>query len=246
MTQYAFFFDQSRCYSCHACAVACKDWNDIDPGPEKWMSVYEWEEGSFPKQRVRSLAFPCAHCSDPACLKACPEGSIFKEDEFGAVLVDPERCTGCRACYEACPYGAPKFSGDDADAKMSKCTMCVDKLSQGQLPVCVSSCPLRAFDFGPLEEMEEKYGKDRVLDGMPDPVTKPNFIVKPAEDHKQLVPYDTNRALYLMQRRKGFEDVFSGEDAFEMVIPDALESSSLQMKFASSEELLAATRNFAG
>lgn len=49
MTQYGFFFDQSRCYGCQACATACKDWNGIAPGPEKWMTVYEWETGTFPR-----------------------------------------------------------------------------------------------------------------------------------------------------------------------------------------------------
>ncbi len=48
MAQYGFFFDQGRCYGCKACSVACKDWYDIAPGPEKWMSVYMWEKNAFP------------------------------------------------------------------------------------------------------------------------------------------------------------------------------------------------------
>lgn len=88
MTQYGFFFDMNRCYACQACSIACKDWNDIDPGAEKWMTVYEWESGTFPAIRLHSLAFSCAHCENPACVAVCESGALYKEDEFGAVLVD--------------------------------------------------------------------------------------------------------------------------------------------------------------
>lgn len=167
MTQYGFMFDMNRCYACQACSIACKDWNDIEPGAEKWMTVYEWEKGTFPNIRLNALAFPCAHCEDPSCMKVCPNGAIYKEDEFGAVLVDQDKCEGCRKCYEACPYGSPKFASDEQGAKMSKCTMCVDRLAEGMQPACTASCPLRAFDFGPLDELIEKYGDVRSVRACP-------------------------------------------------------------------------------
>ena len=246
MGQCAFYFDQSRCYSCHACAVACKDWNGIEAGPEKWMSVYEWETGSFPNLRVRSLAFPCAHCDDPACMKACTSGAIYKEDKYGAVLVDAEKCVGCRACYEACPYGAPSFASDEPGTKMSKCTMCIDKLEAGELPICVATCPLRAFDFGPAEQMEQVYGNDRQLEGMPEPTTCPNFIVKPTGERKQLIPYDAERAIELLQKREGFDDVFSAESLEATHSTSVLQSAELNMKHDSVASLLEFTRNYAG
>ena len=161
MTQYGFMFDMNRCYACQACSIACKDWHGIEPGAEKFMTVYEWEEGTFPNIRLHSLAFPCAHCEDPACLKVCESGAIYKEDEFGAVLVDQDKCTGCRKCYSACPYGAPRFATDEPTCKMSKCDMCIDRLAEGKQPACTQSCPLRAFDFGPIDELIEKYGDVR-------------------------------------------------------------------------------------
>ena len=133
MTQYGFFFDQSRCYGCKACSVACKDWYDIAPGPEKWMSVYMWEKGRFPNPSIGILAFNCGHCDNPVCAAACDNGAIFKEEKYGAVLVDQDKCKGDRHCFEACPYGAPKFASDEPGTKMSKCTMCIDRLEKAGL-----------------------------------------------------------------------------------------------------------------
>ncbi|MHA1468361.1 MAG: hypothetical protein ACTSP6_09845 [Promethearchaeota archaeon] len=49
MTQVGFYFDQTRCTNCFACMVACKDWNDIPAGPEKWMEILYMEKGEYPK-----------------------------------------------------------------------------------------------------------------------------------------------------------------------------------------------------
>jgi anaerobic dimethyl sulfoxide reductase subunit B (iron-sulfur subunit) len=246
MNQYAFYFDQSRCYGCQACSVACKDWNGIEPGPEKWMTVYEWEQGTYPDLRVHDLAFSCGHCQNPVCIKACPNGAIFKEDKYGAVLVDDEKCTGNRQCIIACPYGAPKFASDAPGTKMSKCTMCIDRLEKGEKPICVVSCPLRAFDFGPLEEMEAKYGSLRQLEGMPAPDTKPAFIVKPHDEKKQLIPYDKDKALQLMQKRGELGTVFDTVEDVTNVGEGVVPRNRLKMKHANAAELMAETRNDIG
>ena len=175
MTQYGFFFDQSRCYGCKACSVACKDWYDIAPGPEKWMSVYMWEKGRFPNPSIGILAFNCGHCDNPVCAAACENGAIFKEDKYGAVLIDQDKCKGDRHCFEACPYGAPKFASDEPGTKMSKCTMCIDRLENDQLPLCVASCPMRALDFGPIDELREKYGDVSQIETMPPDFDQPEL-----------------------------------------------------------------------
>jgi len=144
MTQYGFYIDTSRCTGCHACTIACKQWHDINPGPVKWIRVHQWEKGSFPEIDVRVLPLMCAHCQEPLCLDACPNHAITKEETYGAVLVDPAKCTGARKCWEACPYGVPQFESDAPGTKMTKCTMCIDRLEQGQSPICVLSCSLRA------------------------------------------------------------------------------------------------------
>ena len=120
MTQYGFLIDLSRCIGCNACVVSCKQWHDILPGPVKWMRVYQWEQGTFPNIELRVLPIPCFHCENPVCADACPNHAIYKEEKWGAVVVDTEKCAGARKCWQACPYGAPQFEGDETNLKMSK------------------------------------------------------------------------------------------------------------------------------
>jgi Fe-S-cluster-containing dehydrogenase component len=141
--QYGFFIDQSRCIGCNACTIACMQWHDILPGSVRWMRVHQWEKGVFPNVRLHMLPVMCYHCENPVCAKSCPHGAIQKEEKYGAVLVKPDRCQGSRKCWQVCPYGAPQFEGDGPGKKMSKCTMCIDRLEQGLKPICVLSCSMR-------------------------------------------------------------------------------------------------------
>jgi anaerobic dimethyl sulfoxide reductase subunit B (iron-sulfur subunit) len=159
--QIGFYFDQTRCTGCGACQVACKDWHDIDAGPEKWMRLAYTEKGKFPDVFVGYLVSPCWHCKDPVCMPACPVKAISKRDKDGIVLVDENACLGNQACdvkcLKACPYDAPQF-GETAGAKMIKCNFCVDRWEQGKLPSCVEACPTRALDAGELDDLTAKYG----------------------------------------------------------------------------------------
>ncbi len=159
--QVGFYFNQTRCTGCGACQVACKDWNDLPAGPEKWISVLYTERGTFPDVFVSYLIAPCWHCEDPVCIPACPVNAISKRGEDGIVIVDSDACIGNEKCdvkcLKACPYDAPQF-GQAPGAKMRKCNFCIDRWENGNLPVCVEACPTRAMDAGPLEELKARYG----------------------------------------------------------------------------------------
>ncbi len=181
--QVGFYFDQTRCTGCGACQVACKDWNDIPAGPEKWMRVLYTEKGEFPKLLVSYLAVPCYHCLEPVCIPPCPTKAISKRKEDGIVVVDQGACLGNEKCdtkcLKACPYDAPQF-GPEPGAKMSKCDYCLERHQQNKLPVCVEACPTRAFDAGPLDELKARYGDIQKAEGFKYSArTKPAVVFKP-------------------------------------------------------------------
>jgi len=251
MTQYAFFFDQSRCYGCKTCTVACKNWNDLEPGPEKWLRIFEWETGKFPEPRLHTLFVPCFHCEEPKCLDVCPSGAIYKEGKYGAVIVESDKCQDdgpCdRLCWDACPYGAPQFASDDPTAKMSKCNMCIDRLEKGELPVCVASCPVRALDFGPLEELEAKYGSLKDLNGLPESSeTNPSVVFKPERLREKLVPYDSEHALRLFAERGDLPPLYADPAQVTNCPPGLVGRDHIDLKPDNVEELMRLTRNDEG
>ena len=158
--QLGFYFDQTRCIGCFTCVVACKDCHDVPAGPASWMRVECIEQGVYPDLFVAYMARPCYHCENPLCQAHCPAEAISKSGETGIVTVDKDTCLGlseCGICKEVCPYGAPQF-GAEPDSRMQKCDLCLGRWRQGEKPVCVEACLMRALDVGSLEELREKYG----------------------------------------------------------------------------------------
>ncbi|CAM3741565.1 DMSO/selenate family reductase complex B subunit [Mesobacillus zeae] len=190
MTQLGFYIDQSRCVGCKACSVACKDLNELDVGIN-FRRVYSIESGGYTRSGSGGIetnvaayyfSISCNHCTAPACLPRCPTQSITKREEDGVVIVDQEKCIGSRFCVEACPYGAPQF--DKKLFKMAKCDTCLDIRDNGGEPVCVSTCPQRAIELGPIDVLRKKFGKTSQVRGMPRPVTKPNLVITPHRNAK--------------------------------------------------------------
>lgn len=127
--------------------------------------------------------------------------------------------------------------------------MCIDRLEDGQTPICVLACSLRALDFGPIEELRGKYGELNTLDELPSgEITRPSVVFKPRDDKKQLVPWDAERALDLWQQRGPFAPAdlpptFTSRD--DMVNPPTglRGRDRLNLKPRTAEELMDSTRN---
>jgi formate dehydrogenase iron-sulfur subunit len=98
----------------------------------------------------------CKHCTHAACLDVCPTGSLFRT-EFGTVVVQPDICNGCGYCVPACPYGVIDLRKDDGRA--FKCTLCYDRLKEGQTPACAQACPTESIQFGEVDELRERADK---------------------------------------------------------------------------------------
>lgn len=189
--QLGFYVNQQFCMGCKTCVISCKDKHDSEVGVNL-RRVTEHCSGGFtevgngfvPNVSAYWINVACNHCDDPKCVKNCPTGAMHKNPADGIVSVDQDLCIGCKYCTWSCPYGAPQFS--EKKGKTQKCDMCADYRAQGKNPACVDACPMRAIEFGPIEELKKRH-PDAVpwVPGLPDAgITHPNTIYTP---HKNAV-----------------------------------------------------------
>ena len=102
---YGFVIDLEKCVGCHGCSVACKGANGTPPTVTR-SRVDRGTEGSYPNAVRTIRPMLCMMCENPPCVAVCPQGATTIRDEDGIVVIDKEKCIGCKSCMEACPYGA--------------------------------------------------------------------------------------------------------------------------------------------
>jgi Fe-S-cluster-containing dehydrogenase component len=125
--------------------------------------VQTFEVGEFPDTQTVHFPKSCLHCEDPPCVPVCPTGASYKRPEDGIVLVDYDKCIGCKYCAWACPYGVREL--DEHQKVMKKCTMCVDRIYDAKLPeserkpACVLACPTNARLYGDIHDEESIVSK---------------------------------------------------------------------------------------
>lgn len=170
----SFFIDTTKCTGCRGCQVACKQWNELpaekttnrgtyqnppDLSHQTYTLVRFNESAEDGKVKWYFFKDQCRHCISPPCLIEADnqkiEGAII-QDETGAVIYDPKktRLLNFAKIKEACPYNIPRVH--PKTKSISKCTMCVDRVSNGLLPACVKACPTGTLQFGEREEMLKK------------------------------------------------------------------------------------------
>lgn len=106
--RYGMVINTKRCIGCRACVIACKAENKTPPGVNYNM-VLDHVLESFPDDKPIFMTKPCFHCENAPCVDVCPVSATFKREQDGIVVVDYDRCIGCRYCITACPYGARSF-----------------------------------------------------------------------------------------------------------------------------------------
>lgn len=175
MPEFAILCDVSKCMGCRGCQVACKNWNGLPGEKTHQMGTYQnppdlnantwtvihYNEIVDDKGQLKWLfrKEQCMHCRDAACADVCPApGAIFKTKE-GAVVIDQDKCIGCKYCINSCPYGIPRY--DATTGKVTKCTLCYDRLQANMVPACVKACPSHALQFGDRDRLV-KHGEERV------------------------------------------------------------------------------------
>ncbi len=162
---FVMVIDLARCRNARACVNACSKMHFLEPGQE-WIKVFLMQDSE--DTTPYWMPKPCFHCDTPACVNVCPVGASFKRDD-GVVLVDNERCIGCKFCMAACPYSSRVFNWKAPDNKVGakysptsgvpqrvgtvgKCDFCPDSFVTGILPDCVTACPNGVYFFGDKNE----------------------------------------------------------------------------------------------
>ncbi|BAV05841.1 prokaryotic molybdopterin-containing oxidoreductase family, iron-sulfur binding subunit [Filimonas lacunae] len=167
--KFVMVIDLSRCKNLKKCQSACNHMHHIQDG-QNWIKVYamgEEAEHTAPYWQPTT----CMHCDVPPCVKVCPVDATFKRQD-GVVLIDSDRCIGCRFCMAACPYSTRVFNWSEPvltedvasthyncetsvpqkKGTVGKCDFCADMTRKGELPHCVSACPNGVFFFGDINE----------------------------------------------------------------------------------------------
>ncbi len=168
--QWAMVIDLRKCEGCQTidkapqCTASCQGEHALSEG-QAWIRVFEQP---LPGGHYYFMPRPCMQCENAPCLNVCPVGATYR-DETGNILVNQERCIGCRLCMAACPYGARYFNWGDPKpptnvsavrspdypvpqrrGTVGKCMFCAHKTESGGLPACAEGCPMKAIYFGDL------------------------------------------------------------------------------------------------
>jgi Fe-S-cluster-containing dehydrogenase component len=160
--------DLSKCRNARECMKACQNHHQLRP-EQHHINVLQMQDADHTAPYY--MPKPCQQCDNPPCTKVCPVNATFKRED-GIVLIDNERCIGCRFCIAACPYSARVFNWlEPRDAEkyvgvtynieanvpqkkgtISKCLFSADRLRDGKMPSCVSACPNGVYWFGDRNE----------------------------------------------------------------------------------------------
>ena len=149
--QYAFDVDLDLCTGCKACVAGCHSLNGLDDG-EVWRTVGLLHGGTTKAAVQQTVTTACHHCLEPACMNGCPVKAYEKDPVTGIVKHLDDQCIGCQYCIFMCPYDAPKYN--KARGIVRKCDMCSDRLSHGEAPACVQSCPNEAIRITVVDRVE--------------------------------------------------------------------------------------------
>lgn len=210
--KFVMVIDLARCKNERRCMKSCQAAHQLRP-EQHHINVLEMTD------EVNGATFympkPCQHCDNPPCVSVCPVGATFKRQD-GIVLIDNERCIGCRFCIAACPYSARSFNWTEPrDAEkyanipydielnvpqkkgtVTKCAFSADRLREGKLPYCVSACPNGVYYFGDANE-------DLVTNGTTKQTVRLSKLLKENAAYTLMDELGTKPSVYYLPARRG-------------------------------------------
>ncbi len=171
---FSILIDTSRCTGCRGCQIACKQWNQLPAEMTKNTGTYQnpqdlsadtWKlvryaDGKNGDGKPYWLFFSdqCRHCLSPGCMAEAEKGEIVQDEKTGAVIFTPKtKDLNFKATLEGCPFNIPRQ--DPKTKVLRKCTMCLDRITNKQIPACVKACPTGTMVFGERDKMLEEAKK---------------------------------------------------------------------------------------
>ncbi len=156
MTQKTFVINVDRCIGCYACEIACKNENGVPLGMHYNKVLTVGPMGEFPNIKMYFLPALCQVCKDAPCVKVCPTHATYRTAD-GQIMIDKEKCIGCKMCMAACPYGARSYNPETK--VVEKCSMCNHLQAVGEDPACVKVCCAKARLFGDIDDPNSEVSK---------------------------------------------------------------------------------------
>ncbi|MGB5244776.1 MAG: 4Fe-4S dicluster domain-containing protein [Lutimonas sp.] len=230
--KFVMVIDLAKCKNALACQSACNKHHYIT-GDNAWLKVYQMQETK--DTAPYWMPTTCQHCDQPACVTVCPVGATFKRKD-GLVLIDNERCVGCRFCMAACPYSTRVFNWGEPNQEVTlnvdltghqhtpehqghhsikgtvdKCDFCPHAVQENKLPHCVTACPNGVFYFG------DKY-EDTVTNG--EETLRFSKLLKDKAGYRLMEGLGTEPSVYYLppvDRLVEFEDGLENYNEFKSV-----------------------------
>ena len=227
--KFVMVVDLAKCKNALKCQNACNKGHYIT-GENAWLKVYKMQESE--ETAPYFMPTQCQHCDKPPCVKVCPVDATFKRED-GIVLIDNERCIGCRFCMAACPYSIRVFNWNEPEqgvnanqeeytpefcvepsvkGTVDKCDFCPHQIVKGELPFCVKACPNDVFAFG------DRY-EDAVTNGSGE-TFKLSKLLKDRAGHRLMEGLGTEPSVYYLppvDRIADFEEGLENFNGFESV-----------------------------
>ena len=136
-----------KCLACKSCEIACAVAHSKSKILEESIKEHPTPQRRVTVEAVGELAVPlqCRHCEDAPCILICPTAAIHRNQADGPVLIEQDKCIGCKFCLMVCPFGVIDVSTDGK--VIIKCDLCIERTRAGHEPACVEACPTGALEL---------------------------------------------------------------------------------------------------